>query len=259
LRYETVVITGAANGIGKRIAIDISVSTKLLILIDNDQGVSLEQLAECCRENGATCIALQIDVTSYQELKNGLKFALAGVSKVDIVFAFAGMLLQDAQSIDVGRRIMDVNFFGVANIIDLFIGSNSVNSDLPVPAKIVSAGSIGALVPTHNSGFYSASKSALTKYLDSVRLSTLQSNTEIHDIVLGFVKTRMIHGLKHAEFLAITDSRASTLILKSINKRRKRVHSIPKTRNIPWWISSFIPHTLEIRILESAFRFFNRK
>jgi sorbose reductase len=254
------VITGAANGIGKRIAIDISVSTKLLILIDDDQGVSLEQVAECCRENGAACIALQIDVTSYQELKNGLEFALAGVSKIDIVFAFAGIcLLQDAHSIDVGRRIMDVNFFGVANIIDLFIGSNRVNSDLPVPAKIVSAGSIGALVPTHNSGFYSASKSALTKYLDSVRLSTLQSSTEIHDIVLGFVKTRMIHGLKHAEFLAITDSRASTLILKSINKRRKRVHSIPKTRNVPWWISSFIPHTLEIRILESAFRFLNRK
>jgi short-subunit dehydrogenase len=254
------VITGAANGIGRRIAIDISVSTKLLVLIDDDQGSSLEQVAECCRENGAKCITLKIDVTSGQELKNGLEFALTGATKIDIVFAFAGIAeVQYAHPNDVGRRIMDVNFFGVVNTIEIFIGTNSSTSTLPMPAKIVSASSIGGLVSTHNSGFYSGSKAALTKYVDSIRLSTLQSNTEIHDIVLGFVRTRMILGRKHAERFAITDSRASTLILKCINKRRKRIHSIPKIRNIPWWVCSIMPHTFRIRILESIFKFFYKK
>lgn len=260
MRYETVVITGAANGIGKRIAIDISASTKLLILIDDDQGVSLEQVAECCRENGATCIALQIDVTSYQELKNGLEFALTGVSKVDIVFAFAGVsLVQDSHSIDIGRRIMDVNFFGVVNVVEMFITLNGSVPIFPQPKKIVSAGSIGGLVSTHNSRFYSGSKAALTKYMDSVRLANLHSKTEIHDIILGFVRTRLISGLKHAERIAITDSRASTLILKRITSRRRRIHSIPSIRNTPWWAVSIMPHTLRIRIIESAFRLLNRK
>jgi short-subunit dehydrogenase len=101
--------------------------------------------------------------------------------------------------------------------------------------KVVTISSIGALVSTHNSGFYSASKAALSKAIESFNLKYEEKCISFLNVTLGFVKTRATDGLSHATKLNISPETASIKIIKAIN-RNKQNASIPFFRNFPWLI-----------------------
>ena len=128
---------------------------------------------------------------------------------------------------------------------------NSKNGEV---IKLVSITSISKLLSTPNSGFYSASKAALAAYLDGLRLQFRNSNIEVHEIILGFVRTNMTRNTPHAWNLGIESETAARLILKVINRKMIRVHSIPRTRNLPWLILHLIPKYLTDYFVGNAYR-----
>jgi short-subunit dehydrogenase len=252
--YKLVLITGAANGIGKQLAICLSKPGVQLVLVDNDNSGPLIQTAGLCRALGADVKPVLADVRDQESLNKSLINVIDLDLQFDLVFAFAGVGVQNVDGMaNSAREIIDTNFFGVVNIFNFFSLPKSPPSNVPTAKKLISVSSIGGLVATHNSGFYSASKAALMKYTDSLRLLNSDTGVEVHDIVLGFVQTRMIKGLKHAEKLAISDARAANLILTAISKGGKRVHSIPRIRNLPWSFLSYLPSRLRSYLLNRLF------
>jgi short-subunit dehydrogenase len=244
-QFNVVVITGAARGIGKHLAIQISSSCEYLLLIDKDNVPDLDQLISVCSSNGAKTYFEIADVRNRDDLQKVITRHTHQFQVVDLVIANAGVSpsLRGASSFEENLTLMNTNFFGVVNTFHCFSIPSSP-SNQPIARKLVAISSIASLVATHNSGFYSASKSALSKYLDSLRLLNLKTDTQIHEIVCGFVNTRVNTGLKHANWIMVTPEYAAREILSGISSRHKRVHSVPRNRNRAWFVLKLLPTAL---------------
>lgn len=254
--FNVVVITGAARGIGKHLAIQISSSCKYLLLIDKDNSPDLDQLISDCFNNGAETYFEKVDVRNRDDLQRVIERHTGQFQVVDLVIANAGVSpsLRGASSFEENLTLMDTNFFGVVNTFHCFSIPSSPSSQ-PTARKLVAISSIASLVATHNSGFYSASKSALSKYLDSLRLLNLKTDTQIHEIVCGFVNTRVNVGLKHANRIMVTPEYAARKILSGISSKNKRVHSVPRNRNLAWFVLMILPTALREFLINRLYLF----
>jgi short-subunit dehydrogenase len=255
MMHKGVLITGAAHGIGKQLALKLSTRTNLLILIDNSK--DLTEVSKNCMINCPNTYSKIIDVTDEAGVIDYLSLLKELVYEIDLVITSAGIseLSPDSSSNTTGHNLlMATNYFGTVNILQFFaeINKNLIKHN---QVNLVSITSISRLVSTQNSGFYSASKSALKSYLDGLRLANYQSNIQVHEIVCGFVNTSMNLGKKHAQKIMISDSKAASLILKCIGRKRKRIHSIPKFRNLPWYVLSYLPMSWRDFLLNTVFRF----
>jgi len=255
VKYKVVVITGAARGIGRQLALQISPYCDFLLLIDKEGDLELSQTATACSNNGAKTFFEIVDVRERSELQKVMEKQLSRFNEVDLVIANAGIspLFGKPPSHEENISLMETNFFGVVNTFECFSFDTSTSSK-PKVRRLVAIGSIASLVSTHNSGFYSASKAALSMYLDSLRLLSLKFDIQVHEIVCGFVDTRVNNGLVHARALAIPDNVASRLILKAIRKRSKRVHSVPRFRNVPWFVLQLLPNGVRNTFLNLAYK-----
>jgi short-subunit dehydrogenase len=260
MKYKSVLITGAANGIGRELALQLSYQKPNLFLIDFDISDNLEIISNACRANGAQVLSLNLDVRNYANVRECLNEVLKDNLKIDLVIACAGYLSGSEEKSDglfIGRICMETNYFGTVNIFEYFrefYDSNGIGS-----IKLVAITSISKLVSTQNSGFYSASKAALAAYLNALRSSISFNNISIHEIVLGFVKTNMTVNIPHAYRLGIEPQVASSLILKKIEDKYMRIHSIPRVRNLPWYVLSLLPRCFVDHLLKLLTKLMNRR
>jgi hypothetical protein len=250
--YKNILITGAANGIGRELAIELSRQVSSLILIDRDTTGNLEIVSSACQANGAIVFSAILDVQESKKVRVFLNQILSEKLEVDLVLACAGYLSQKStlsNELHKGETCMETNYYGVVNIFEYFKQTAELRSNQVL--KLVAITSISKLVSTVNSGFYSASKAALAAYLNSLRVQTKSNNIQVHEIVLGFVRTNMIRDIPHAKALSISPQKASKLILRAIDRRISRVHSIPRFRNFPWFMIRLLPSYL----IEKIFSF----
>jgi short-subunit dehydrogenase len=254
-KFNVVVITGAARGIGKQIALQISQECRFLFLLDKDGGAELSELELLCSKRGAKTSYALVDVRNRDHLQKVITLQLGEFKEVDLVIANAGISpsLRGTTSYQENLSLMDTNFFGVVNTFECFSLPSSPSSK-PNAQKLVAISSIASLIATQNSGFYSASKVALSRYLDSLRLLNLNSTLQVHEIICGFVDTRVNYGLAHTKHLAISDVLAAKTILRAIDKKRKHVHSIPRWQNFPWIALQFLPRRGKDRVLHFLYQ-----
>ena len=259
MRYNTVVITGAANGIGMQLAIILSKQCDSLVLIDLESPRVLEDVVDICLSNGCEVYFTSLDVTLEKELHSYLAQTLTNIGAVDLVIAAAGISpkVRDQQDSYDRNLLMETNYYGVANTFSFFL-KNFVDAEVR-EIKFVAITSIASKVATHNSGYYSASKAALAKYIDALRLKYGDTKFEFHEIVCGFVDTRVNAGLKHAKGIMISDNRAAKLINRAIARKFKRIHSIPKFQNFPWFALSISPLALRNLFLSRLYKIIYKK
>ncbi len=259
MRYKTVVVTGAANGIGKQLAIILSKQCDSLVLIDLESPQVLDNVVDICLNNGCEVYSTALDVTLEKELHSYLAQTLTNVGAVDLVIAAAGISpkVRDKQDSYDRNLLMETNYYGVANTFSFFL--ETVVDAEAREIKFVAITSIASRVATHNSGYYSASKAALAIYIDALRLKYGDTKFEFHEIVCGFVDTRVNAGLKHAKGVMIPDNRAAKLIVRAITRKFKKIHSIPKFQNIPWFALSISPVMLRNLFLSRLYKIIYKK
>ena len=244
------VITGASRGLGKSLALKNAGKGVSLGLVDI-ASEGLEEVAELCRSKGATVLTNQIDVRNQEEIGGFIKRMICKFGEIDYVFANAGVASAFSENeyasfkIEVARDIMDTNYYGALNTffpaIEHMLGVKR--------GHLIAISSISSLAATHNSGSYSASKAALSIWTDGLRLKLVHQNISVTNVILGFVDTPMIATFIHAQRLSISSELAAHQIMLAVYKKKKIV-SIPKLRNIPWYILRFTPVTVRQKILD---------
>jgi short-subunit dehydrogenase len=205
-----------------------------------------------CESKGASARIYVADVADGYSLGLACTDFVTWTKGIDYVFINAGINTPDNESLGMNqsKRIIDVNFFGAVN---------TCNNFLPIMRKqgwgsIVISNSIGELVSTHNSSWYSASKSAVRAWFDSVALTTKGSNIHITDLTLGFVKTPMTVNLKHSRLIAISAEKCAIKMIRAAELGKRRA-SIPFGRNLFWQFTKIIP----LRTRESALNFLYKR
>ncbi len=249
--WRNALITGAANGIGKELALLLAKEVENLFLFDLDDSENFQSLLKTCENEGAKVQIFVGDVRSLEDIQRCLDEIGSLTLQLDLIIANAGISPEITlrQSGIERVRLMETNYFGVANLFDILIEKWSKVGRSFSQIDLVAMSSISSLVSTQNSGTYSASKAALSKYLSGLRLYHFESGLRVHEVVCGFVNTRVNVGLKHANGIMIEPATAAEKILRAVQSRTRRRHSIPFFRNSPWFILSVLPPNLRDKFL----------
>lgn len=132
-----------------------------------------------------------LDVTDAAALAGAASDFIAVAGIPDIVIANAGIsagtLTEEAEDVAVFRRIFDVNVMGAINTFQPFIGPMKAAGN----GRLVGISSVAGIRGLPGAGAYSASKSALTTYLESLRVELADSGVRVVTIAPGYIETPM--------------------------------------------------------------------
>jgi 3-oxoacyl-[acyl-carrier protein] reductase len=191
LMTDTMILTGAASGIGKRMAHTLYERGHRLVLCDvNEPG--LRAAAEELRWTDTTRVSLErLDVRDASAWDALVARTVERFGRLDVLMNIAGFLVpawaKDATQADVDRTI-DINvkglIFGTNTAIRTMIAQRS--------GHIVNIASIAGLVPVPGIAIYSASKHAARAYSIAVAQEVRQYGVYVTAVCPTVVATPMM-------------------------------------------------------------------
>ncbi|KAK3389454.1 hypothetical protein B0H63DRAFT_537406 [Podospora didyma] len=190
---KTVLVTGASEG-GVGNALAIAFQKRGLHVFATARKVS--KMANLAKLPNVTL--LELDVTSRASIEaaataiRSLDPALGGGDKLDILVNNSGQSylapLMDTP-IPTMREIFDVNYFGL-------VETTQILGALVIAAKgtILNVSSLAAEIHAPWMGTYSASKAAVDKFSETLRLELIPLGVKVITLAMGQVKTNMSSG-----------------------------------------------------------------
>ena len=190
LKNKVVWITGASSGIGEGLAYAMAKQGARLILSARRLS-ELKRVKTACENSELhTCVELDLmNSKKFAELAQQLWDKQGGV---DILVNNAGISQRDwvmNTSMDVHRKIMEINYFGTVALTQAVL-------PLMLQQKAGAVITISSLVgkfTTPLRSAYSASKHAITAYMDSLRVELADSGVQFTTIYPGFIKTNLTY------------------------------------------------------------------
>jgi short-subunit dehydrogenase len=186
-------ITGATSGIGLEMARQINAQGGRVILSARD----LERLQAVAKgmPNPAQIFVLVVDMAQPDQFPQAVEKALAPWGRVNIMVHNAGISQRSfvhETSMDVNRRIMEVNFMGPVALTKALLPSMLAhgNGHFVVVSSLV--GKFGFAMRSA----YAASKHALHGYFESLRIELAHNDILVTFLIPGQVQTNIsVHAL----------------------------------------------------------------
>jgi short-subunit dehydrogenase len=240
-------ITGASSGIGQALAEYYAAQGAQLGLCAR-RAEALQQLA--ARWPGQVhCYPL--DVTDAAALRAAGEDFMARLGVPDIVIANAGIsrgtLSEHAEDLDVIRRVMDTNFFGMAATFSPFIGSMRRAGR----GRLVGIASVAGIRGLPGSEAYSASKAAAITYLESLRVELRPSGVKVVTICPGYIGTPMTAVNPFPMPFLISAEAAAPRFARAIEKGRSYV-VIPWQMGVVARLLRLLPNAVYDRLMVAA-------
>lgn len=190
-----VFITGASSGIGEALAVYYAGEGAKLGLI----GRRSEFLAGLNQRLGGQHACYALDVCDAPALHVAAVDFISRFGAPDIVIANAGVsagtLTEYEEDLDVFRRIMETNVFGMAATFAPFIPAMKTAGG---ERRLVGIASVAGIRGLPGAEAYSASKAAAISYLESLRLEMRPYGIKVVTIAPGYIETPMtaVNGYK---------------------------------------------------------------
>jgi NADP-dependent 3-hydroxy acid dehydrogenase YdfG len=245
---RTVVLTGAASGIGRALANLLSLCGATVHALDmNADG--LAALAKECRGPGIIH-PRQVDVRDIASYQLAVTEILEISKSIDYLFNNAGVtLLGEAQNLpfDRWKWLLDINLMGVVNgthlIYPLMVARGS--------GHIINTASIAGATGYATAAAYTASKAAILEFSRSLRAEAkaygvrisvacpgyVNSGIFIQDRIVGADRDAMIRDLP---VKMMTPDQAAAGFLNGV-VRRKNTIIFPFSAKFLWYLSCWAP------------------
>jgi NADP-dependent 3-hydroxy acid dehydrogenase YdfG len=185
---KVMVITGAASGIGRALAIRAAAENARLALADKD-AAGLSQTAEQCRAARGLEI-LQVDVTRREEMEAAARSVVDHFGCVDIVVNNAGVsssgLIQEL-TYETLRWTVEINFWGVVHGTKVFLPFLLARPE----ANLVNVSSVYGLIGVPAQAAYCASKFAVRGFTEAVRQDLRGTPVAVTIVFPGGVRTQI--------------------------------------------------------------------
>lgn len=165
-----------------------SKSCKLAILDIDEKGAEETKRLILKQQSNCLVMTYKTDVCKYDECEKVIQQVEHDLGEIDILLLNAG-IMQDVEfkkmSVDSINKVVTVNllayFWFIKLVLNKMIARNS--------GHIACTSSIASQVPLMGFSVYSATKTALTSFLDSLRAEVSGANVKITTIQPYFIKT----------------------------------------------------------------------
>ncbi len=185
---KTVVITGASSGIGKALAYEFA-RLGARVVLGARQVDKLEIITSEIVSKGGQAVCMATDVTKEQECKALIDLAVKQFGSVDILICNAGISMRailDDVALDVLHRLMEVNFWGC-----VYCTKYALPYLQESRGTIVGVSSVAGLHGLPGRTGYSASKYAMTGFLETVRIENLKKGVRVMIACPGFTASNV--------------------------------------------------------------------
>lgn len=218
---QRVFITGASSGIGAALAAEYARQGAVLGLAAR-RGDALHQLAASLP---ATCRVelYALDVNDHAALAEAARHFMARAGGIDVVIANAGIshgtLTDHPEDLPVFARIVATNLVAVSATFSPFLptmqaqaaaGSNT--------GRLVGIASVAGVRGLPGAGAYSASKAAVARYCESLRVELKDSGIRMVTLVPGYIDTPMTQVNAYPMPFLLSAERFATLAVAAIAK-----------------------------------------
>lgn len=208
---QNVIITGASSGIGKALAFEYAKRGFNLGLCARREN-ELQQLCNEIQQQypHVICKWQRLDVADLEQVKTVINELATQLGGLDIMIANAGIVgvrRTGSGDLSVDEKIFAVNLMGAIATIDAAVAIFKQQSH----GTVVGISSFSAFRGIPGSAAYSASKAALSNYLEAVRTELYGHNINVCCIHPGFINTDLADGMSKYPFVISADKAARTM------------------------------------------------
>jgi NAD(P)-dependent dehydrogenase (short-subunit alcohol dehydrogenase family) len=241
---KTVIVTGAASGIGRALSEELSRKGAIVILADIHRD-GLKQAASKLTESGARVETAYLDVTRAEEVHALIDKVISDHGRLDYIFNNAGIAVAGEArdlSLDHWRRVIDVNLWGV------IYGTNAAYSVMVKQGfgHIVNTASLAGLIGSPTMIPYSTTKFAVVGLSSSLRAEAEEFGVKVSAVCPGFIQTGIfdaatyVHSRKDdmlakLPFKPMDVNEAARVILRGV-ARNKAIIVFPFYGRLLWWL-----------------------
>lgn len=197
-RNKVAVITGAAEGIGRALAVKAAVEGMKLVLADIDEN-RLNLLTKSLNSAGTSAISLRTDVSSEDEVKKLAALAYSNFGAVHLLVNNAGVALAK-NAWETTRNdwdwVMGVNLYGVTNGLRAFIPKMIESGE---DGHVVNTASIAGLLSEPSMAAYNVSKFGVVTLSEGLHhdLTLRRARVGVSVLCPGWVRTRIAEAERH--------------------------------------------------------------
>ncbi len=186
---KTIILTGASEGIGRALALELATDAPKLVLAARNLD-RLESLAADCESLGATCLVLPTDVTDEAACRALVEKTVERFGGLDVLINNAGgsmwARLDEMQDTSALEGLMRLNYLSAAWCTYYALPALKKSR-----GQIVAVASVAGLtgVPAHT--VYSATKHAMMGFFDSLRIELTGHGVAVTVIAPDFVQSEI--------------------------------------------------------------------
>ncbi len=186
---KTAIVTGAAQGLGRSTALQLSRSGAKVAIVDINKE-QLEQVGEEITSAGGEALVLTVDVSKYEEVQNAVAETLAKFGQIDILVNNAGAgwkergvgMFKDLKPED-WEWIIDLNVKGLMYFTQA-VSNHMVEREY---GKIINIGSVAATGGLPRLAAYAASKGAVVVFTKSIAMELGPYGINVNCVSPGMV------------------------------------------------------------------------
>jgi 3-oxoacyl-[acyl-carrier protein] reductase len=189
-------VTGASQGIGEAIALDLARAGAEVVLLDI-QKEKLEELADSIRSSGGKAAAYEVDVSRLEAVTDVIGTVIKNHEKIDHLINNAGItrdnLLMRMKE-EEWDAVLTVNLKGIFNLCKAVIRPMMSQRY----GRIVNISSVVGLMGNAGQTNYSASKAGVTGFTKSLAREVASRGITVNAVAPGYIATAMTESLAEA-------------------------------------------------------------
>ena len=248
LKDRVIVITGASSGIGEAMAKEYAKAGAKVVLGARRQE-ELKRVADNITALGGKVAYSVCDVTKEEDCKQLMECAIKNFQSIDILICNAGLSMRalfDDCDLKVLHRLMDVNFWGTVNCTKYALKHLQESQ-----GSLVGISSVAGIHGLPGRTGYSASKYAMTGFLDTIRVENLKKGLHVMTACPGFTASNVRFSALTAdgsqqgetprnEDKMMTPEEVAHIVAKGI-RRRKRLCLMEWEGRATHFVKKFFP------------------
>lgn len=205
LAGRVAVVTGAARGIGRAIALALGRQGARVVVNYRERAAAADEVVRLAHAMGADAVAVQGDVSDPEAARAVIAAATERWGKVDILVNNAGValyrLLLDT-TVEEWDRMMAVHLRGAFNCTKAALPSMIRHGY----GRIINIASVWGVVGAANEVAYSAAKAGLIGFTKALAKEVGRGGITVNAVAPGVIETDMLNGLTTEEKAALADA-----------------------------------------------------
>lgn len=196
---KTVLITGGAKGIGKKISFDFAKSGYNVCINYNKSESEAMLLKDELANEGCSVVIYKADITKNEEVHKMVNDVIKTFGKIDVLVNNSGVcdynLFTDISNEKI-KELIDVNIYGTINVTKEVLKQSMIKNH---EGNIINISSIWGITGGSCEVIYSMTKAGIIGLTKALAKEVSMSGIRVNAVAPGAIKTEMISNLTNEQ------------------------------------------------------------